>query len=391
MKRKIIFISSCSHPVLSKANGKNIKWRISNDWFSNEAKFFKKYYPNLDIECWTYEREFKKKEELFIDGIKYKVFPLTFYLRIGMEYSIQMIKEFIKEQKKYRDTKIIFHIHSYHTWQTYLMLLFLKKENNIKIIAQHHGGRSPFKNLKKYKKLIFGLPLILLMQLAENLLYKKIDIFYALSDEEIDYLKKISRKSKIKFQTMGIGEEYFKKMDKIKSRKKLGLYLNKKYFLFIGRVTKNKGIKELISAVKEIKENIELLIIGEETNKKEYSTYVRNKNIKNIKFLGTIYGNEKLLYLSACDYLILSSYTEGAPVVIMEAIAKNLPVIATDVGGVRKIIENYKEGIIIKPKSSAEIFRAIKEILEWHKKDISKYAKKYKWEEIIHSTYRDYD
>ena len=74
----------------------------------------------------------------------------------------------------------------------------------------------------------------------------------------------------------------------------------------------------------------------------------------------------------------------------MEAIAKNLPVIATDVGGVKKMIKNGREGIIIKPKSSEGIIRAIKEILKWKNKNIRKYAERYKWEKIAKETIKEY-
>jgi glycosyltransferase involved in cell wall biosynthesis len=69
-------------------------------------------------------------------------------------------------------------------------------------------------------------------------------------------------------------------------------------------------------------QKVELLIIGEGVDFKKYKRYVNENNIKNVKFLGPKYGEEKKLFLSACDCLILPSHTEGAPVVLMEAIAK---------------------------------------------------------------------
>ena len=110
--------------------------------------------------------------------------------------------------------------------------------------------------------------------------------------------------------------------------------------------------------------------------------YVKENNLKNVEFLGGVFGERKILYLSSADALVLPSSKEGAPVTIMEAIAKNLPVICTDVGGVQLMIENGREGIILKKRNSVEISKS--------KKNISKYANKYNWKEIIKKTLKDY-
>ncbi len=73
----------------------------------------------------------------------------------------------------------------------------------------------------------------------------------------------------------------------------------------------------------------------------------------------------------------------------MEAIARNLPAVATDVGGVRKMLQN-EEGIIIKPKSVSAIISGIKQVLALKKRDIRKGAEKFSWKLIIKQTYEDY-
>ncbi|MFA5857128.1 MAG: glycosyltransferase family 4 protein [Candidatus Pacearchaeota archaeon] len=389
-KLKIIQVSANSHPI---KQSKEIDLKMIEDWYGITALELKKERPSLNIECWVSEKSYKKNDEKFYNGIKFRIFPATLSVRAGMEISLAMIKALKEEQKKLKDDeKLIFHFHEQHHWQVYLMLKAINKKNkNIKVICQHHGGRPPLENLKVYKKLIIGFPIFFIMQLYEKKYFKKVDLFYSLSDKESEYLRRISPNSKIKFNTMGIADEFFKKIDKKKARKKLGLDENKKYLLFIGRVSTNKGICELLEAIKEFDDKVELLIIGEEVEKEKWRSYIKKNNLNNIKFLGKIYGEEKINYLSACDSLILPSYTEGAPVVIMEAIARNLPVIASEVGGVKKMIENNREGLIIAPKSVREVKNAINEILKWKNKSISKYANKYKWNIIIKKTLEDYE
>ena len=386
-KIKVIQISSASHSFSMKDYQKD----IFVSWYARLAYQLKKFYPKIEVECWTPEKKYKEEEIKEKQRIKFRIFPTNFSVRHGMEVSFFMLKALKEEIKKAKkeNKKLILHLHEYHSWQIYLILFFLKKTKNIKIIAQNHGGRSPFKNLQKYKRLFLVLPIIILMQFFENLLLKRINIFYALSDEEIDYLMGKTN-SEIKFQTMGLSNRYFKKINKKNARTKLKLNKNKKYALYIGRLTKTKGIGELLDAMKKLKD-VELLLMGEGQGYELYKNYAMQNKIKNVTFLGLIYGDEKLLYLDACDCLILPSYTEGAPVVLMEAIAKNLPVISTDVGGVKKMIADGREGIIIKPRSTKEIEIAVKKILKWKKKDIKKYANKYKWERIIKETVEDYE
>nr|QBM01206.1 D-inositol-3-phosphate glycosyltransferase [uncultured archaeon] len=388
---KIIQISSAS----SSFSAEDYEEDIFRVWSSKVGFELKRFYPSLEIECWAIEKKYKNERKLERNKIKFRIFPTDFSLRHGMEISLFLIKALKKEidRAKKENKKLIIHIHEYHTWLAYSILKSIKKDKNIKIIAQHHGGRSPFKNLRKYNRFFLIFPLVALMQLCERILLKKIEVFYALSNEEIKYLKEISPQSKIKFQTMGISEEYFKKIGKKTAWKKLGLNLNKKYLLYIGRIKTTKGIKELLDAAKILeKQDIKFLLIGNGTEKEvlEFENYAKDKEINNVKFLGAIYGKEKLYYLSACDCLVLPSYTEGAPVVIMEAMAKNLPVIATDVGGVSIMIKNGKGGVIIKPKSANEIVEAIKEVFTWKRKDIKKNAKKYKWKKIIKDIAEDY-
>ncbi|MBU3940428.1 MAG: glycosyltransferase family 4 protein [Nanoarchaeota archaeon] len=379
---KILQINPASHSVLTD----NYKSDIFTSWYARVAYQINKFYPNLKVECWTLEKKYKKEKSVRNKGIKFRIFPVNFSIRHGMEISIPIITALRKEIKK--KDKIVLHFHEYHSWVVYFFLLLLKKRSNIKIIAQHHGGRSPFDNLKKYKRLMLFFPVIFLMQLCEMFLLRKVDVFYALSIKERDYLKKIAPKSEIKFQTMGISDEYFVKMNKETSRNELGLKQNEKYALFLGRIKTTKGIKELLNAVKGM--DLNLLLIGEGPDYNKYVNYVKKEKIDNAAFLGYVYGEKKLLYLSACDFLVLPSYTEGAPVVLMEAMAAGLSPIATNVGGIPLMVQNGKNGLIINPRSSQEIVGAIKKVLKNPFEDIKKYAEPYRWKKIIQETIKDY-
>jgi glycosyltransferase involved in cell wall biosynthesis len=232
-------------------------------------------------------------------------------------------------------------------------------------------------------------PFFLIGQLWEYLALGNIKIYYALSSEEIAYLKKIAPDSRIKFQTMGIEDECFAKISRRGARKKLDLNEKDKILLFLGRINYIKGVKILLDAMKKLKD-FKLKIIGFGPQEKEFKDYAKQNKISNVEFLGPIFGNKKLLYLSAADALVLPSSKEGAPVTVMEAMARNTPSIVSDVGGVRLMIRDGKNGVIIKSRDKKAIINAVKKITEKPIKNAFSYAQAYKWQDIVEKTIKDY-
>jgi len=389
-KTKAILIAHASHSYFLAGDGKDeLRNLILSDWYSRTARQLKRFDSEIEIECWAPEK-LNKKEEMFTDsGIKYRIFPTTISPVYALDFSIPMINALKEELKisKESGTKTVIHLHEYHNLHGLLIATLFKGQ---KIIAQHHGGSWPLKHLRETKKYRIFFPFFLLGQIWENLVLKNINIFYALSEDEIIYLKEKAKNSEIRFQTMGIEEEYFKKVDKKIARKKLNIPLNKKMILYLGRINIVKGVKELIDSMREMKD-IELKIIGFGPQETEYKNYVKENKIENVEFMGAIFGEKKMLYLSAADALVLPSSKEGAPVCIMEAMARNLPVIASKVGGTPLMIKDGENGLIIKPKNSADIVTAVKKILKNPPKNIRESARVYGWKDIIKNTVDDYN
>jgi glycosyltransferase involved in cell wall biosynthesis len=387
-KIKVIHIEHCSHSYfLSDKNG-NPDDIVKGSWGTQVVREIRKQHPEIEVECWFPEKTEKKEKSFEHWGVKLRIFPTTFSPMYALDFSLPMLRALKKEIKKCHkeNKKVIIQIHEYHNLHGLALAFLFRKE---KLIAQHHGGSYPLKHLKQTKRYRLFFPLFFLGQFIENLVLKNIKVFFALSQDEINYLKKIAPNSKVRFQTMGIEEIYYKKGNKKLDRKKLNLDLNKKIIIYIGRINEEKGIKYLLDAMINLKE-VNLKIIGYLQKVDYFKEYAKEKKLDNVEFLGGVFGEKKLLYLSAADALILPSTKEGAPVVIMEALSRNTPVVATDVGGIPLMIENNREGVIIKQKNSEEIVRGIKEILKWKNKDVKKYANKYKWKKIIDDTVEDY-
>ncbi len=128
-----------------------------------------------------------------------------------------------------------------------------------------------------------------------------------------------------------------------------------KNIVFVGRVCKEKGINELLEAAKELK-NINFHIVGPDDDK-----LLENVNDENIFIHGAQDHQNVIDFLKASDALLLPSYTEGFPLVVMEAMACGLPIIATDVGSISDMIGN-EGGELTLVKSSSDIIEAVKNL-----------------------------
>ena len=125
---------------------------------------------------------------------------------------------------------------------------------------------------------------------------------------------------------------------------------NNKTFLygFVGRITKDKGIFELISAFKNHQKNYinsYLIMIGPQELDFEFSNQINHSNIFYLGFKRNIH-----LYLKCLDTLVLPSYREGFGSVLLEAAASSLPIIATNINGPRDFIRHKENGYLIEPK-----------------------------------------
>lgn len=143
------------------------------------------------------------------------------------------------------------------------------------------------------------------------------------------------------------------------------IYKIPKTILFSGRLTHEKGVNYLIKAIKLLKDSnfsLILLVCGDGPEKEKLQKLVDDLNLdRDIKFLGFIPWGKKLFEIyTKSDIFILPSLSEGVPKVLLEAMARGLPIIATNVGGIPDIINHMENGILIPPKSPEAIAEAVK-------------------------------
>jgi len=123
------------------------------------------------------------------------------------------------------------------------------------------------------------------------------------------------------------------------------------YILYIGRLSAEKGVEVLIRAAAAVPE-CKLKLAGSGPEEQKLRALARSLGADNIEFFGFVRKPElKEKLRQAAALAIPSVWYENAPLVVLEAMAMRLPVLAADIGGLPEMVESGKNGLLLKPGS----------------------------------------
>jgi teichuronic acid biosynthesis glycosyltransferase TuaC len=165
----------------------------------------------------------------------------------------------------------------------------------------------------------------------------------------------------------GVDTEKFKPLGKENARNLLNLPVDKNIVLFVGALRGIKGVDYLIEAAKNfVNTNTELYMVGRDDGlKKSLLKMAYELKITDlVKFIGPVNHEDIPLWISASDILVLPSLSEGRPNVVLEALACEVPVVATDVGGIPELMINGETGYLVPAKNSLELSKKVNKLLE---------------------------
>ena len=136
-------------------------------------------------------------------------------------------------------------------------------------------------------------------------------------------------------------------------------------YIFIGRITRDKGINELFEATKNLmlyKNDLYLLLVGNMDRGETVNSdlYQWSKDEPRVIYCG--YTDEVEKYLAASDVYILPSYREGFGTAVIEAEAMGVPVIVTDIPGPTDAMEKDSTGLIVKKGSQSDLYDAMEQM-----------------------------
>jgi glycosyltransferase involved in cell wall biosynthesis len=170
--------------------------------------------------------------------------------------------------------------------------------------------------------------------------------------------------------------------------------------LFLGRLEKIKGIEVLIRAIPEIRRripNIHVYLAGEGCEKNRVKKLIRKLDIDNcVTFLGYISGHKKYFYIKSTDLFVAPSYHESFGLSTLEAMACGKAIVASNIGNIPYLIEDGKEGYLVKTGDHEELAKISIQILlnqgdgEIMGANAQRKAKCYTWNNTANLTYKLY-
>ena len=265
---------------------------------------------------------------------------------------------------------------------------------NYDIIHFHYpflGACLPIYFLKKIRgkkvKLIFHYHMDLVGQGWRKFIFQIYNIFFlrclvSIADQviytSVDYLKSsiimpYFEKSPQKFVEIpnGVDIEYFSPQPKSPRLVKRYSLEGKKVVLFVGGLDSShyfKGINILLKAVQLIgRSDFKLIIVGDGDLRPVYQDLAEDFGLSDqVIFTGYIVDEELVKYYNLCDVFVLPSIdkSEAFGMVLLEAMSCAKPVIASDLPGVRQVVDKKVNGRLFKPKDIENLAEQLKKLLD---------------------------
>ena len=330
----LIFIQGLSFGGPEKLVYDMVKHIIKNQ---NNIKIIK-----LEICCYDILGHFAEK----LIGEKQKINLSLLKRKPGIDLFYPFKLASLIKQKKID----VIHAHNatawfYGTWTSIL--------TGVPIVYTEHDRSFPTPLRLKYFHYFFG---------------KYATAVIAVSKAVKENLEKYEHIKNVKVIYNGIDPDLFKPAsieEKVLKKKQLGLNKNDFVLGNVGRMDywKNQRILiEILPDLKKISPQIKLILVGggeEEGNLKKSAI---KKGVKNdVIFLGQRSDVNQIL--KAFDIFVFPSLTEGLPLVVIEAMATGLPIVASHVGGIPELVVNGETGFLVSPTSKEEIKETIIKLL----------------------------
>ena len=328
---------------------------------------------NFQVDILTFN-SLKIKEYEKISGIN--VFRIDCKNILGDTYAIPLLNKKTRNLLQKLSLKKYDFVNT-HTrfFLSSLLGCWFAKKNNVPLIHTEHGNTF-VKHNNKWVELCSWV----YDQIFGRLIFHSAKKVIGISKPCCKFAIKMgAKKQKVHYIPNSINLEKFKKI-KTNLRSELGITKNQFIVTYVGRIIYAKGIHDLISAIKNV-DGVTLIIVGEGPYLKKLKQLAKKTKVR-VMFLGSKKQDKIVEILSISDLFVNPSYSEGLPTSVLEAGAVGVPIIATNVGGTKEIIEDGKEGFLIKPQNVKELRSKIikliqnQELREQFRKKIEKKVQK---------------
>jgi glycosyltransferase involved in cell wall biosynthesis len=152
----------------------------------------------------------------------------------------------------------------------------------------------------------------------------------------------------------GVDTSLFFPRDRARARRACVVAEDARVVLFVGRLEPQKGVRELLIAFDRVRREVPramLVFIGDGVSLDEVRSRAARWGEDAVRVLGPRPQSEVAQWMGACDVVVLPSWAEGTPNVVLEALASRRPVVATSVGGIPAVLSDPQCGLLVPPKN----------------------------------------
>lgn len=298
----------------------------------------------LDV---IYSKENKKKMEEALDEFKPDIVHLNNFQRQLSASIIDPIKS--------RNIPIVFTAHDVQAICPAITMM----DNDKNICEKCMKGK--YLNCIK-KKCNKGSTLKSIVGALEGYYYRAKNIYA----KKIDFIITPSEFYREKMIEDGIPENKIKALHNFVELKDYDLEVSDEgYALYFGRLSKEKGILNLINAFTKLKEG-KLYIAGEGPEKETIEKIIKENNLENrIKLLGFLNSDQMKETIRKCKFVVVPSiWYENCPYSVMETLAIGKPVIGADIGGIPELVINDRSGLTYKYDDIEDLSNKMKKLFK---------------------------
>ena len=146
------------------------------------------------------------------------------------------------------------------------------------------------------------------------------------------------------------------------TRARIGAIADEFVIGWVGRMSSEKGLDVLVEALPNVKQPFKCIFIGDGPDRSQLSGQVAKLGLdSSVRWTGVVPDAASLF--SAFDVFVLSSRTEGIPIVLLEAMRASVPIVATRVGGVPEMLDET-EALLVPSEQAAALAKAIGSVRE---------------------------
>jgi len=300
----------------------------------------------------------KTKEHEIIEGI-----TVERYRCLARPLRNPITPGFLTLGKKIKEFDVV-HTHNEHSFAA-MMATYFRRRTNVPLILTCHG-QLRFGNFfaDKFESIY--------SRSVGRRILDTVDAICVNSTMDKDYLLSLDRDliTKIKVLSNAIDPQFLENLDSKPVHSELveQIKCDSKIILYVGRLIRRKGLEWLIKAINIIvnelnRNDISVVLVGNGEDKTYFRDLVNKYCLNNrVLFLGEMSDCELVHYYKNSNVFVLPSLSEVCPTVVLEAMYFGLPVIATDIPGVKDHFNDV--ALLVPPKNENRLADAIIKLLD---------------------------